>query len=231
MAESYKYLANGGNLYHPPLPTAGVLVDPHTNLPVGQDFPPEIPIRHPDHPYNPLVYKHQNRAVPKPGEESLQNYKVSVWDERTFRHIGLHPDSFAHGYTDGRSEALADSVITTHHSGEQVRYKIDPTTGMYVYRGMINPPSWLDAPTWGNENYRKQTDRSNYWESPLPVTGLAESNPPRAPVPYEIHNQLFYKPLPDNLNRTHLAALTDSDKGAPRRAGTARYDHTLSHIH
>ena len=44
MAESYKYLSGGGNLYNPPLPSNGVRVAPHMNNPYGKDFPPEVPI-------------------------------------------------------------------------------------------------------------------------------------------------------------------------------------------
>ena len=220
--ETYRFLAGGKDIYLPPAPTTGVVTDPHRNLKVGQNFPPEIPIRHPDHLYNPMAQKaYQNRAILRPGEQSLNNHKVDVWDERLYKHMGLHPDSLTRGLTSKRDEALTDTAIVTHHSGQQVRYRIDPATGLYVYRGYVNPTHELDAPTWGNKNYYHRVDRSDYFATPPPVTPLSESNPVHRPVQYGINAAKFHKPLPDNFTRSHRVALTDMDKAIPSRAGTA----------
>ena len=220
--ETYRYLSNGHGLYLPPTPAAGVVVAPHQNLPVGQNFPPEVPIRHPEYPNSPLPQKaYQNRSILRPGEQSLDNYKVDVWDERIYKHVGVNRDSQALGYTPGRDEVLGDTAVITHHSGQQVRYKIDQATGLYVFRGYVNPTHRLDAPTWGNKNYYHQIDRSDFWETPPPLTQLSESNPPVRPVEYSIAGAQFYKPLPDQFNAHHMIALTDQDKSDPTRAGTA----------
>ena len=233
MAESYKYLSGGGNLYNPPHPTNGVRVAPHTNDPYGEDFPPEVPIRHPDYPYNPLVYKNENRAILKPGERSLNDYKCAVWDENTYKHMGVHPDSLtfsANHQTEGqRYEVIRDSEVVTHHSGQRVRYTVDPVTGMYVYRGNVYDQHVKDPPMWGSKNYYHTIDRSDYYHAPDPVTPLHLSNPEVKPAEYTIDQARLHRPLPDNFTAYHRSELTHQDR-APSHLGRARYDHTLSHL-
>lgn len=236
MAEAYRHLAGGGNLYHPPLPHLGVDVRTAGDRATGQDFEGEMPIRHPDHPYNPLAYKHENLAIVPPGERSLNQYKVGVWDERIFPHVGIHADDIQLGRGTVVNHAEGprhdEGTIITHHSGQRVRYTTDPATGLYVYRGLVQDTHEKDPPMWGSTNYHKGVDRSDYWHTPHPVTQLAESNPPRRPAAYSIDNQQFYKPLPDNVKgrggeyHAHLLGTKGSRGwGGPRSAGTALADH------
>lgn len=230
MAESYRYLSGGGNLYSPPLPDLGVPVDSEGVAPVGLEFGEELPVRYPALPDEPLPYKHENMAITKPGEQSLQDHKVAVWDENTYKHIGVPSHSLqfgaAHPTTAHRQSFHSDEAIIEHHSGQRVRYTTDPATGLFVYRGFVYDQHVKDPPLWGSKNYEKAVDRSDYWTSPLPVTSLAESNPTNRPRKYNIEKAHLHKPLPDNFTSSHAHFLTDGENGQ-ERPGYGKTDRTL----
>ena len=229
----YRHLTKGQNLYCPPTPATGVPILVHQNLEVGQDVPSVPPARHPDFPSNPLAYVDQNRRILVPGEQSLHEHHVNVWDELTPKHIGVAPDTLTFSrnhHTTGQRTEYNDAEVMTHHSGQRVRYKIDPVSGMYLYRGYVYEPHFKDPPMLGSANYVTSVDRggANMYQAPHPTTQLDESNPRKAPAPYNVDNAQLWKPLPDNFTASHRQELTHSNKAHPTHPGRARYDHTLS---
>ena len=239
MAEAFRYITNGGGLYSVPLPNEGVEMASHKNLPIGQDFGqkgPRVEVRHPVYPSNPLANDaSENKALLKPGQQSLSTYKVPVYDEQVYKHTGIHPDSLSLGITQGRDEVLNETTTLTHHSGARARYKMDVATGMYAYRGLVedsngNDSSWVNPPYPhnGNLKYTTSQDRSDYWVAPTPTTSIQDSKRPRKPTPYTIDHVKFFRPHPDNFSKAALDDISSFEKPHPYRAGTGRYDHTLS---
>ena len=186
-----------------------------------------MPIARNPIPDRPEVYPYQNKNLLKPGTRSLQDYKVAVWDENTYRHSGIPFNSASWSgrhVTEGQKrEIYSDDAILTHHTGQKVRYTTDPATGLMVYRGYLYDQHVKDPPLWGHANYPKIVDRSDYWKSPQPITPLHQSNPPVYPAAYNVDWAVLHKPLPQMQNATQARYLRDHHK-EPERPGLARKD-------
>ena len=201
MAETYKHLDSG--LHQPPAPVTSFVDDPEPTT-YGIDFPNQEP--RPEN-YKPVAnYPYEQvEKTAQVGEFSLNKYQnLPVPPEDYPIHSAINPaELYSRATTYNAKNELADTETVTHHTGQQVHYKYDPATGLYVYRGLVFPRHEKDVPfdekqPIGNDmKYFHRLDRSDYYDAPLATSvGTTKDAIPS----YSIHNARFYKPIPKQFD-------------------------------
>ena len=227
MAETYKHLDSA--LHQPPVPAQSYAA-PMPSMAYGADFPDQPPRPEND---KPGVYQYeQEDQTPRPGAQSLHDYPVPVLPEDYHEHYAVHPEHlYSYTPTHNAKNELTDSEIVTHHTGQQVRYKYQPETGMYVYRGLVYPTHEKDvplktledekAPIGNDMKYVRRADRSDYYDAPTPETQVPAVQYSK-PAHYSIHSARFYKPLPKQFD----GGYSDYAQAAAPTLGNATYNQT-----
>lgn len=206
MAEVYKFLQS--DLHQPPVPTASFVEDGPNDV-YGLN---SLPMRSRPMQTTPKVVNYpfeQVEQTPKVGERSLTEYQnLPVRPEEYEMHQAIPPSELLalNPAFDAKNE-LNDTEIVTHHTGQQVRYKFDPVSGMYVYRGLVYPSHKKDLPMdekgpIGNDmKYFRHVDRSDYYAAPAPTAMPGTKR--EEPESYQIHDARFYRPLPNHFDGKH----------------------------